>query len=85
MDTAEREVREQLHAMLAPATYPVADPFELVPTLPDGPTTRVTVGSARYTAMELAVRLASHQSFPYESVDELVDDVIAAMRKEELL
>jgi hypothetical protein len=35
--------------------------------------------------MELAANLDGHQEFPYESVDELVDDVIAALKAEGLL
>ncbi|WP_439025869.1 MTH865 family protein [Haloarchaeobius sp. DT45] len=82
---AERDLRAQLTAALESASYPVADPFDLVPAIPGGPQTRFEVGDERYTAMELAVRLGEYQSFPYESVDELVDDVITAMRKEGLL
>ncbi|WP_435360642.1 MTH865 family protein [Haloarchaeobius sp. DFWS5] len=82
MDAAEREVRDQLHALVDPTSFPVADPFELIPAMPGGPQTRVSVGERQYTAMELAVRLADYQDFPYESADRLVDDVVAAMREE---
>jgi hypothetical protein len=35
--------------------------------------------------MELATKLSGHQEFPYESVDELVDDVMAAIKSEGLI
>jgi hypothetical protein len=35
--------------------------------------------------MELAANLSGHQEFPYESLDELVDDVMAGLKAEGML
>ncbi|MFB6079860.1 MAG: MTH865 family protein [Haloferacaceae archaeon] len=82
---AEREFREQLVAAFGDAEFPVADQMELVPALPDGPMTTFEVGDRSYTAMELAATIGSHQEFPYDSAETLVDDVVAAMKDEGLL
>jgi len=82
---AERELREQLLAAFGGADFPVADQMELVPVLPDGPTTTFEVGDRSFTAMELAAAIGDHQEFPYESAEVLVDDVLAAMRAEDML
>jgi hypothetical protein len=82
---AERDLREQLLDAFGGADFPVADQMELVPALPDGPTTTFEVDDRRYTAMELAAAIGDHQEFPYESAEALVDDVVAAMRTEGML
>jgi hypothetical protein len=35
--------------------------------------------------MELAATISDHQDFPYDSVEALVEDVVAAMHEENLL
>jgi hypothetical protein len=84
-DDAERQLREQLRAAFGDADFPVEDQMGLIPALPDGPMTSFEAGDRSFTAMELAAEIGDHQSFPYESVDELVDEVVAAMRAEGLL
>jgi hypothetical protein len=84
-DDAERQLREQLLSAFADADYPVEDQMGLVPALPDGPMTSFDAGDRSFTAMELAAEIGDHQSFPYESAEALVDDVVAAMRAEGLL
>ncbi|MFB6301739.1 MAG: MTH865 family protein [Haloferacaceae archaeon] len=82
---AERDLREQLLDAFGDADFPVDDQMELVPILPDGPMTTFEVDDRSYTAMELAAAIAEHQEFPYESAEALVDDVIDAMRSEDML
>lgn len=82
MPSVEAELRAQLADAFAGAEYPVDNQMELVPALPDGPTTRFETDDVSVTAMELATKLGDHQDFPYESADDLVDDVIAGMRAE---
>ena len=84
-DDAERQLREQLLSAFANADFPVEDQMDLVPALPDGPLTSFEAGDRTFSAMELAAEIGDHQSFPYESAEALVDDVIAAMRSENLL
>jgi hypothetical protein len=59
--------------------------MDLVPALPDGPGTRFEAGDFSVSAMELAASLDGHQNFPYDSVEDLVDDVIAALKAEGML
>lgn len=85
MSSVEEELRGQLLEAFEGADYPVDNQMALVPALPDGPTTRFEAGDVSVTAMELATKLGSHQNFPYESPDELVDDVIEGMREQGML
>ncbi|GAB6863111.1 MTH865 family protein [Haloplanus litoreus] len=84
-DELEAELREQFRSAFEDADFPVTDQMDLVPALPNGPGTRFEAGDFSVSAMELAANLDGHQEFPYESVDELVDDVIAALKAEGLL
>jgi hypothetical protein len=84
-DDVAADLREQFRAAFEDADFPVTDQMDLVPALPDGPGTRFEAGDVSFSAMELAANLDGHQEFPYESVDELVDDVMAALKSEGLL
>ncbi|QGX94579.1 hypothetical protein EI982_07140 [Haloplanus rallus] len=84
-EDTEAELRKQFRSAFEGADFPVTDQMDLVPTLPDGPGTRFEAGDVSFSAMELAANLDGHQEFPYESVDELVDDVMAALKTEGLL
>jgi hypothetical protein len=81
MADVEAELRQQLTEAFEDADYPVSNQMDLVPVLPDGPGTRFEAGDFSMTAMELGSKLAGTQEFPYESVEELVDDVIAGLRE----
>lgn len=85
MVDAETELREQFLAAFEDAEYPVEGQMDLVPALPDGPSTKFEAGDTTITAMEMAARLGSHQNFPYNDVESLVDDVIAGLKAEGLL
>jgi len=84
-DDVSAELREQFRTAFQDADFPVSDQMDLVPALPNGPGTRFEAGDVSFSAMELAANLDGHQEFPYESVDELVDDVMAALEAEGLL
>ena len=84
-DDVAADLREQFRAAFENADFPVTDQMDLVPALPNGPGTRFEAGDVSFSAMELAANLDGHQEFPYESVDELVDDVMAAIEAEGLL
>jgi len=84
-DDVSAELREQFRTAFEGADFPVTDQMELVPALPNGPGTRFEAGDVSFSAMELAAHLDGHQEFPYESVDELVDDVMSALEAEGLL
>ncbi|MFC6951640.1 MTH865 family protein [Halorubellus litoreus] len=84
-EAAERAVRQRLAVVLADVAFPVEDQLAVAAAVDAPHSQRVTVGDRRFTAMELAVRLEPYQDFPYESLDALVDDVVAGLREEELL
>lgn len=85
MADPEAELRGQLIEALQDADYPVDDQMDLVPALPDGPNTKFAAGDTSFTAMEMAARLGSHQEFPYNSVEALVDDIVEGLKAEDML
>jgi hypothetical protein len=85
MSNAEAELREQLTDAFGGADFPVENQMDLVPALPDGPSTTFTAGDERFSAMELSMKLGDHQDFPYDNVEDLVDDVVAGLKAEGLL
>ena len=84
MAEVEAELREQLTDAFEGADYPVNNPMDLVPALPNGPATRFESGDVSFTAMELATKLSDTQDFPYENVDGLVDDVIEGLKEKDM-
>jgi len=87
MADAEADLRAQLTETLADADYPVGGQMDLVPVLPNGPSTRFEAGDGevQFTAMEMAAKLSGHQEFPYEDVDSLVDDILRGLKAEGVL
>ena len=87
MDDSEVEeaLRTQFTEAFQGADFPIDSQMDLVPALPDGPGTKFEAGDTSFTAMELAARLGGHQEFPYNSVDELVDDIVAGLKSEDML
>jgi hypothetical protein len=85
MADAEAELRDQLLEAFEGADYPVSNQMDLVPALPNGPGTKFEAGDVSFTAMEMAAKLGGHQDFPYDSAQDLVDDVIAGLKAEGML
>ncbi len=85
MTEAKTELREQFLDAFAGADFPVESQMDLVPALPNGPATRFEAGEVSFTAMELATKLAGEQEFPYDTVESLVDDVMAAVEANGLI
>ena len=81
MADVESELREQFTRAFEGAEYPVENQLDLVPALPDGPGTRFEAGDFSMSAMELGMKLSDAQQFPYESVEELVDDLMAGIEE----
>ena len=79
------DLRQQFTAAFEGADFPVNSPMDLVPALPDGPGTTFESGEFSMTAMELNAKAGGSQEFPYESVEELVDDVIAGLEEQDLI
>lgn len=85
MPDIEAELRAQFKRAFEGADYPVDDPMDLVPALPDGPTTRFEAGDFSMTAMELSMRLSDVQDFPYGDVEDLVEDLLGGLRDKDLI
>jgi hypothetical protein len=82
-DTAER-LRKELEEVFNDADFPVDGPMELVPALPDGPGTTFEAGDVSIKVMDLGTTYADYQDYPYETADELVDDLMHGFREEGL-
>jgi len=80
----ESELREQMTEAFEGADYPISSPMDLVPALPDGPSTKFESGDFSMTAMELNTKLGGGE-FPYDSVDAFVDDVIEQLEEQDLI
>lgn len=76
------DLRQQFVEAFEGAEYPVNSPMDLVPALPDGPGTKFESGDFSMTAMELNTKASGNQEFPYETVEELVDDVMESLEEE---
>ena len=85
MSSTEDELRSQLTAAFEGADFPVNNQMDLVPALPNGPSTSFEAGDVSVTAMEMATKLGSYQDFPYDDVESLVDDVIEGMHETGIL
>ncbi|MEF8976814.1 MAG: MTH865 family protein, partial [Halapricum sp.] len=68
------DLREQFIDAFEGADYPISSPMDLVPALPNGPSTKFESGEFSMTAMELNTKLGSG-NFPYDDVETFVDDV----------
>lgn len=80
----EAELREQMTDAFEGANYPISSPMDLVPALPNGPGTKFESGDFSMTAMELNTKLSGGE-FPYETVDDFVDDVIEELKEQDLI
>ena len=85
MSDVEAELREQFTRAFEGADYPVENQMDLVPALPDGPGTRFEAGDFSMSAMELGMKLSSAQEFPYDDVDSLVEDLMAALKEKDYI
>jgi hypothetical protein len=85
MTDVKAELREQFLDAFGDADFPVQNQMDLVPALPNGPATKFEAGDVSFTAMELAAKLGSDQDFPYDTAEELVDDILDALESKDLL
>lgn len=79
------DLREQFTEAFEGADYPVNNQMDLVPALPDGPSTKFSAGDVNLTAMELATKLGNKASFPYEDVESLVEDIMSSLEEEDIV
>ncbi|PSP28113.1 hypothetical protein BRC65_03025 [Halobacteriales archaeon QH_2_65_14] len=79
----KEDLREQFVEAFEGADYPINSPMDLVPALPNGPSTKFESGDFSMTAMELNTKL--NGDFPYEDVDSFVDDVMESLEDQDLI
>ena len=80
------DLRQQFHDVFEVAYYPVNSPMDLVPALPNGPATTFESGDFSMTAMELNSQISGGDTdFPYESVDDLVDELMDGLEDEGMI
>ncbi len=63
------------------AFFPVESPFDLIPLLPDGKDTVFTVGKVKISAKDIGMKYNDHQEYPYDSSDQLIEDIIKSVQK----
>ena len=78
------DLREQFIDAFEGADYPISSPMDLVPALPQGPSTKFESGDFSMTAMELNTKI-SGGDWPYDDVEEFVDDVLDQLDDQDLL
>ncbi|WP_336003133.1 MTH865 family protein [Halorientalis halophila] len=78
------ELRQQMIDAFGGAEYPISSPMDLVPALPDGPSTTFESGNFSMTAMELNTKL-SGGDFPYDSAEGFVDDIVDELEAQDLV
>ena len=74
------ELRRQFREAFQGANYPVNNPMDLLPALPNGPATTFESGDFSMSVMEMqnidVGDVDTDPNFPYENVDALVDDLM---------
>ena len=78
------DLREQMIDAFSGADYPISSPMDLVPALPNGPSTKFESGDFEMTAMELNTKLSGGE-FPYESAEDFVDDIVEDLEDQDLI
>ncbi|MFO7926334.1 MAG: MTH865 family protein [Halobacteriota archaeon] len=81
----ETELREQFFAAIEAAEYPIEDQIGAVSALPNGMTTRFEAGEFSMSAASIAAHLYTYQSFPYETPEAFVNDLMDGLRAEDLI
>ena len=70
------EIREQLVEAFQGAAYPVTNPMEFMPALPDGPATTVESGEFSVSIGELEAATDDTDRFPYYGPEAVADDLV---------
>jgi len=78
----KKELRKVLEDELSEVDFPVSGKMTLAMQLSSGPSTTFKTENFSISAMELATMANSELEFPYDDVDELLDDSIGALEDE---
>lgn len=76
-DRATDPLRTQLLDSFESSSFPVRQPNDLLPVIANASPVYVVDGR-ELVGLELALRCGRHLSFPYETREELVDDLVLA-------
>lgn len=79
------ELEDQFADAFEDAAYPVTSPMDLIPALPEGPSTTFESGDFEKTAIELNNEISTHMDFPYADTESLVDAIVEALENEDHL
>jgi len=80
--SAETAIRRQLLTVFEAAEYPVAEPFELIPILPDGAATTFETHDIELSAVDIGMGYAEYQEYPYQNAENLVDDLMTGLKED---
>jgi hypothetical protein len=80
VDSAVEPLRAQLQETFETATFPVRQPADLLTVMATGRSVFVADG-IELVALELAIACGDQLSFPYATAEELVEDVMTALRR----
>ncbi|WP_436344252.1 MTH865 family protein [Natronorubrum sp. FCH18a] len=75
------EIRAQLIDAFEGADYPVSNPMEFLPALPNGPATTFESGDFSMSVMELQnASDGDGDRFPYHGPEEVADDIVEGLQ-----
>ncbi|APX96406.1 MTH865 family protein [Natronorubrum daqingense] len=76
------EIRSQLVEAFDGADYPVSNPMEFLPALPNGPATTFESGDFSMSIMELqnASDGGDSDRYPYHGPEEVADDIVDGLQ-----
>lgn len=80
----EAEIRRQLREVFGEAAYPVTEPFELIPVLPDGAATTFKADGIELSAIDIGMGYAEYQDYPYQDVENLVADLMTGLNEDDV-
>ena len=77
------EIQAQLVDAFEGADYPVSNPMEFLPALPNGPATTFESGNFSMSIMELQNASDGNDDedrFPYDGPEEVADDIVEGLQ-----
>lgn len=74
-------LKEELESVFIDDYFPIESPFELIPMLPNGKQTTFTLGRKEIPASKLGMKYDHYQEYPYETPNELINDIIKSIRE----
>ncbi|HEY5596017.1 MAG TPA: MTH865 family protein [Candidatus Bipolaricaulota bacterium] len=82
--SAREELSQNLKTVFSKARFPIKSVMDLLPILPQGPMTKFQGGGKSFTAMDLSTKLGGG-NFPYNNVDDFVNDILSGLESKGLL